>query len=368
MDMNKKLLALAIAGAVATPFAAQAGSLTVANQDITLSGGVAGGYVNNTDAAQSKITATDALVDLSSEAKAGGVGFDVGIGVLAGASLGDSQTSPTGPVITGSGSLNVLNTATTGAGTALQYGWLTIMPTDGLSLQAGTLATNVGYEVVPSYANANIVRGLVWSRQPAYYNGIRATYNTGNMSVYVEGSNDPYNPTNPAGNTVNSNGQAIGASATMGAVNGSISYFNDEDNGSIVDVIASSKMGSMTFAANLDYITKADRLKVAGTDDNAWGIALYASMPMGANASLPVRVEYVADGTSNIYGLATTTGQKNNAYTITITPTYNFSKATFVRAELAYIALDKKTNGYVDDKGIATDGNMTLGLQGGLMF
>ena len=352
--MNKKLITLAIAGAVATPFAAQAGSLTVANQDITLSGGVAGGYINNTDAAQSKITATDALVDLSSEAKTGGMGFDLGVGVLAGANLGSSS--------------GVLNTATTGAGTTLQYGWLTIKPTDGLSLQAGTLATNVGYEVVPSYENANILHGLVWNDQPAYYNGIRATYDTGNMSIYVEGSNDPVNPTNPAFNTVNSNGQAIGASATMGAVNGSISYFNDEDNGSIVDIIASSKMGSMTFAANLDYITKADRLKVAGTDDNAYGIALYATMPMGANASLPVRVEYVSDGTSGIYGLTTTAGEKNSAYTVTITPTYNFSKATFVRAELAYVGLDKKTAAYVDDKGVATDGNMTVGLQGGLMF
>jgi hypothetical protein len=362
--MKKNLISLVIAGAVATPFAAQAGSLNVANQDITLSGGVAGGYVNNTDAAQSKITATDALVDLSSEAKAGGVGFDVGIGVLAGASLGDSQTSPTGPVITGSGSLNVLNTATTGAGTALQYGWLTIMPTDGLSLQAGTLATNVGYEVVPSYNNANILRGLVWNQQPAYYNGVRATYSTGDMSVYAEASNDPYN----LGTT--SNGQAIGASAAMGAVNGSISYFNYEDNKSIVDIIASSKIGSVEVAANIDYQMWADRIKNAmpsSADDNAYGIALYATMPMGANASLPVRVEYVSDGTSGLYGLGAV-GASNSAYTVTITPTYNFSDSTFVRAELAYVGTDKKINAYKDDKGVANDSNLIVGFQGGLMF
>ena len=348
--MKKNLISLVIAGAVAVPFAAQAGSLNVANQDITLSGGVAGGYVNNTDTTKDAFTATDALVDLSSEAKTGGMGFDVGVGVLAGANL--------------SGNGSELNTAGSGSGTALQYGWLTIMPTDGLSIQAGTLATNVGYEVVPSYNNANILRGLVWNQQPAYYNGVRATYATGDMSVYAEASNDPYN----LGTT--SNGQAIGASATMGAVNGSISYFNYEDNKSIVDIIASSKIGSVEVAANIDYQMWADRVKnllPSSADDNAYGIALYATMPMGANASLPVRVEYVSDGTSGLYGLGAV-GASNSAYTITITPTYNFSDSTFVRAELAYVGTDKKISAYKDDKGVANDSNLIVGFQGGLMF
>ena len=113
------------------------------------------------------------------------------------------------------------------------------------------------------------------------------------MSVYVEGSKQ----------TGNSNGQAIGASATMGSVNGSIRYFNDEDNRSIVDIVASSKVGSMTLAANIDYQTLAKSKKVAGTDDSAYGIALYATLPMGDMAELPMRLEYVNDGTSNIYGL-----------------------------------------------------------------
>ena len=45
--MKKSLLTLAIAGAFAMPFASQAGSLTVANQDITLSGGLAGGWAHD---------------------------------------------------------------------------------------------------------------------------------------------------------------------------------------------------------------------------------------------------------------------------------------------------------------------------------
>jgi len=349
--MNKKLITLAIAGAVATPFAAQAGSLNVANQDITLSGGVAGGYVYNTDTKRDNITATDVLVDLASEAKTGGVGFDVGVGVLGAPNLSSSSS--------------VLNTATSGTGTALQYGWLTIMPTDGLSLQAGTLATNVGYEVVPSYNNANIFRGLVWGKQPAYYNGVRATYSTSNISAYVEGNKN-------AASCVSStqcSGSAVGVSGNFGNVNAALNFFDVANGGSMYDIIASSKVGTMTLAANIDYIQKAKVAKTPGTDDNAYGIALYASFPMGEMAELPIRLEYVNDGTSGLYGLTNgaATEISKSAYTFTITPTYNFSKATFARAELAYVSTDKKSL-YVDDKGAFTDTNLVVGFQGGLRF
>jgi len=354
--MNKKLITLAIAGAVATPFAAQAGSLNVANQDITLSGGITGAYIYQTDIKMDQYVVDDALLDFASEAKAGGVGFKLGIGTLASNSLA-SSTSPLN--IIGGGSDVVSNSPTT---VGVQYGWVTVMPTDGLKVDAGMLATNLGYEVSPSYDNGNILRGLVWGAQPTFYTGARATYSTGDMSVYVEGSKQ---------DTINkTNGQAIGASATMGSVNGSISYFNNEDNGSMVDIVASTKAGNITLATNIDYITKSDKLKKAtpGTDDNAYGIALYATMPMGDMAELPMRLEYVNDGTSGLYGLGSS-GNSQTAITFTVTPTYNFSKATFVRAELAYVSVDKKVGSpYVDDKGVATDSNLNVGVQAGVRF
>jgi hypothetical protein len=361
MHMKEKLISVAITAAIAAPMAAQAGSLTVANQDITLSGGLAGGYVYNTDTKKDAFTATDALVDLSSEAKSGGVGFDLGVGVLAGANFLENYAGAT-PVSSGT-----LNSATSGSGTALQYGYLTIMPTDNLSLQAGTLATNVGYEVVPSYSNANIVHGLVWGGEPAYYNGVRATYSMNNMSVYAEANRNALGTNSP--------GSGVGASGSFGGVDLAVNYFNRAEAtsgpGGILDLIASGKAGNFSYAVNIDYLQKSDRLKKATstTDDNAYGVALYASMPMGANASLPIRIEYVNDGTSGLYNLpAITSGSSNTAITFTITPTYNFSDSTFVRAELAYISTDKKTPMLVDDKGLATDSNLTVGFQGGLLF
>ena len=347
--MKKSLLTLAIAGAFAVSFTAQAGTLTTANTDITLSGGVAGGYVYNTDTSLDNITVNDALVDLSSAAKTGGVGFDLGVGVLA----GDSLASSGSPLVS----------ATTGSNTTVQYGWLSIMPMDGLNIQAGTLATNVGYEVVPSYQNGNILRGLVWNNEPAYYNGIRATYSMNNMSVYAEANKNATSCVT----TTNCSGSGVGASGSFGNVNAALNFFDVANSRSMYDIIVSTKAGSATIAANIDYIQKAKVAKVAGTDDNAYGIALYASLPMGSMASLPMRLEYVNDGTSGIYSLGGPS-YKNTAITFTITPTYNFSKSTFVRAELAYVSTDKKTAAYVDDKGAITDSNLIVGFQGGLMF
>jgi len=108
--------------------------------------------------------------------------------------------------------------------------------------------------------------------------------------------------------------------------------------GSILDIIASTKMSGMDFAVNFDYLSKSKALKntTTGADDTAYGLALYASMPMSGNWSLPMRLEYVNDGTSNLYGLqytnpTTTNLEKNSAVTFTVTPTYNFSSSTFVR-------------------------------------
>lgn len=344
--MNKKLIAIAVAGAIASPIAAQAGTLMTANTDLTLSGGVTGAYSYNNDTGRDNYIVDDALIDISSEAKTGGMGVNLGIGTLTGNSLA------------GASNLGVIGG---GATTSVQYGYVTVKPTNELKVDAGKIATNVGYEVVPSYANGNILRGFVWNAQPTYYTGARATYSMGGMSMYAEA------------NKASGTGWAIGGSGSFGGVDLSGSYFSVVNNGTILDIIASTKMSGIDFAVNFDYLSKAKAIKVGGTDDSAYGLALYASMPMSGNWSLPMRLEYVDDGTSNLYGLqytnpTTTNLEKNSAVTFTVTPTYNFSSSTFVRAELAYVSTSKKDGTLTDDKGVNTDSNIVVSAQGGVMF
>lgn len=343
--MKTRLLSLA--GAVAMPFAVQAGSLTVPNQDITLSGGVTGAYFYNSDLAQDNFAVTDALLDLSTAAKPGSVYFDVGIGTLAMNNL----SSSTAPLNTGVGA------------TAVQYGWVGIMPMEGLKVDAGLLATNVGYEVAPSYGDANILRGLVWNFQPVYYTGARATYAIGGFNVYAEVNKNAFVPATSTGNNP---GSGFGVNGSLGAITAAVNVLSTVNFKSIVDVILSTKLGGIDVAANIDYQTLAKAARTTGADDNAYGAALYATFPMGAKVALPVRVEYVSDGTSGIYGLESP-GTSNTAWTFTVTPTYNFSDSTFVRAELALVTTDQKST-YVDDKGALTDSNLIVGFQGGVRF
>jgi len=79
--------------------------------------------------------------------------------------------------------------------------------------------------------------------------------------------------------------------------------------------------------------------------------------------TVPVRVEYLNDGTSGIYGVGDT------GYTFTVTPTYHATENTFVRGELAYIKAKDKV--FVDDKGTlpaTEDTNTSFALQAGVTF
>ena len=343
--MNKKLISLAIAGAVATPFTAQAGSFMVGNQDITVSGGITGAYIYSSENAtgnsnQDVFAVPDALVDFSSAAKSGGMGFTLGLGTL-----GENSLAHNGALTVAGGT-----GATTSVG--VKYGWVSVMPVDGLTVDAGILATNVGYEVSPTYNNANMLLGLVWNAQPTYYTGARVTYSMNGMSVYGE-VNKP-------------SGAALGASGTFGPVKTAINFFNTANSGSIVDIIVSGSAGPVDLAANIDYIMKAKAAKTTGTDDNAIGAAFYVSVKPMDKVVLPMRLEYINDGTSGLYGLGGA-GKSNTAITFTITPTYNFTDSTFVRGELAYVSTDKK-GPYVDDKGAIKDTGYVVGAQGGVRF
>lgn len=330
------------AGMAALATAAEAGSISLAGQDITLGGGTTGGYFYATDTGSKKqdtIVVSDFITELSSEAKPGGVGFTAGLGVLTEPSVYNDELGGTGSYM-------------------FQYGWLSLKPVDNLEIDAGQLATNVGYEVAPTYANSNINLGLVWYGQPIYYPGIRATYSMGDMSVYAEvNKNTSYGA---------KTGAAIGASGKIGGVDALFSYFTNAGKVSIADFILSKTVGGVDLAVNADYQMKAEAVKTAGTDDAAYGIAFYATVPVMDKVTLPLRVEYVDDGTSGLYGLGGA-GASNSAISFTVTPTYHFTDNTFVRAELAYVSTDKK-GVFFDDKGNPTDSNTSVAVQTGYLF
>lgn len=336
--MKMKMVAGLVSCALYIPFA-QAGSLTVANSDLTLAGGMSAGvlYSDNTGGTNhTNAAVTDFLLELSAPADKG-VGFTAGYGVL-------QQYTVFGNVPASS--------AAADPAMKLQYGWLTLKPNDTVTVEAGQLATKIGYEVANSYANPHILIGGLWAAQPVYYPGVRASFAVGDGSVFVEANEDKSSSA--------TRGFVIGGSKALGGVNLAASYYGATEGRDIIDIIVSSEIGGIPVAANLDFHKLDSEVATPGNDDSAMGIALYATPTVGV-ITVPVRLEYFDDGSSGIYN----TGM-NSGYSLTVTPTYRYTKNSFVRAELATVSSDNKV--FMDDKGAAQDSKTTVALQAGFLF
>jgi len=338
--------------AIALP-AAQAGTLTTSGADMTLSGGFTAGYNYTSNSFgpgpqtdPDDYTVSDFLIDLSGESMNGGVAFTAAYGLLSMPSVWDGGVTHPNP--------------TSSPAMGFQYGYVSVPTGGGVTIDAGKLATNIGYEVAPTYANANILLGAVWYEQPVYYTGVRATWGGDGINVYVEANDD----TVPHfGSTANNRNAVFGVNGSAGGFNYAVSYENAffSDGKDILDIIVSHTFGGIDTALNLDYL-KLDTTPAAppNADDSAYGLALYATFPVSSMVSVPVRVEYMNDGTSGLYEGVDT------GYTFTVTPTYRPTDTTFVRAELAYISA--KNDLFYDDKNKLQGTNTSFALQGGVTF
>jgi len=153
-------------------------------------------------------------------------------------------------------------------------------------------------------------------------------------------------------------------SVARGGINYAVSYDNgfksySTSSKDILDIIVSGTFGGIDAALNLDY-QKLDT-QVGNLDDSAYGLALYATFPVAAMTTIPVRVEYTSDGTSGIYGGV------DSAYTFTVTPTYHYTDNTFVRGEVAYFSTSNDV--FTKDDGLTKTGtNTSFALQAGVTF
>jgi hypothetical protein len=320
--------------------AAQAGSVTAGSADVTVSGGVTGGYFRTTNIGVKDVddyAVPDFLVEPSTPSD-GAVGVTAAFGHLGEPSIWEGGVPPNPP------ETNV----------DLQYGYLTVPAGSGITVDAGILATMIGYEVAPTYANANVLLGSVWYEQPVYYKGIRATWAGNGLNVFVEANDDP---------AVGGKSAVVGVNGSAGPVNYAVSYdngFKSYSAGSkdILDIIVSGTLGGIDTALNLDY-QKLDN-QVSSLDDSAYGLALYATFPVAPMTTIPVRVEYISDGTSGLYEGV------DSGYTFTVTPTYHYTENTFVRGELAYISASNDV--FTKDDGSVTGTNTSFNVQAGVTF
>ncbi len=333
----KKFLSLAAAGLFSFGVA-NAGSITVANSDIELFGGVSAGYFYTTNPCNEEcsdpnndyFTVSSFAVGLTSKVNST-IGFTASFGASPQSDLLGLETSKSfGP----------------------EFAYVSIRPIEGLTLDAGLLTTNVGYELYHTWENPNYTFGMVWWGQPVTYPGARATFNVAEgLDVYAEYTQD------------GTDSFAVGALGSYAGVDFAVSYFDYSAQKNLIDVVLATNVLGIDVALNVDYQWLDDSAKSDGQDDSAFGVALYVKPQLTDTISVPLRIEYVDEGTSDIYGVA-----GDNAWSVTITPTWSPTDNTYLRAEFAYVVTDQK--GFYDGNTSAdADDNRTfLGVEAGVRF
>lgn len=346
----KKLAVLS--GAIFSVAVANAGQITVVNSEIKIDGALTTGYFasNNTGSNNhDSFKVSNFILGLSSDVKDGGIGFNVGFGTVLLPTVYDGGL--------------VDNKAIINKSFGPIYAVLSYKPISSLTLDAGLLTTNIGYELATSFTNPNITYGAVWSAQPFIYPGARITYAVGDIKFYAEASKDKgYSDENTSLPT--SGAYAVGSLGTIYGVNYAISYYDYTAYKNLVDIVLSKSINdNLDVGINFDYQWLDSTAKVSGNDSKGYGVAGYV-VPKFGNLSLPVRIEYVNDGSkgkeSGIYS------NVSKAWTFTATPTFRPTKNTYVRAEVSYVNSDNKI--FKDNSGNPKDTKVSATAELGFLF
>jgi len=399
----KKVVGLAAAGLLAVS-AANAGQITVANTDITLFGGVSASYnAQNNDHAIAKtpfskdsFSVNNVIVGLTKPAQDGGIGFTAAFGSFEAPTVVASAKVVNGENVTGKELVGY------GKTTKFQpwLAFVTYKPVAGLSLDAGLLWTNFGERPV-TILNPHITRGVLFTANPVLLTGARGTYDAGVAKVYVgAGKAGDYQLMGPVYKNVVGNNYSnyIEAGVTSNLkqfglpVDVGLHTYNENGNRDIYALTVGGDLGIVSLGLEVDYFKADDGLKKAwntktgATSSNAWGAALCANVKPVAGVQVPVRIEY-ADNKDTILIPTIAAASLNpiisgttiylapkKVWTFTITPTYNPTKNTFLRAEISYAKASGNafngTSGYlfVNDKGEAKTSRTTGAVELGFLF
>ncbi len=262
----------------------------------------------------------------------------------------------------------------------LSQGFVKIVPNANFSVQAGALPTLVGAEYTFTFENLNITRGLLWGVEPAVSRGVQANLTEGPVAVSLAWTDGFYSNhyntvsglatwTVNAANTLAFDFQTPTNKTTISTLVTS-PVLNNE---TIYNLMYTHTVGAWTFNPYLQYVSVPTLPKVGYTaKETSWGAALLASYAFDAKSklagvSLPFRVEYMSTSGATLASPNLLFGQGGNAWSFTVTPTYQY-KNYFIRGEVAYVTANKFKA--PDAYGVAGDrGNQTRGLiETGILF
>jgi hypothetical protein len=258
---------------------------------------------------------------------------------------------------------------------------LSLAPSSTFSIEVGKLPTLIGAGYTFSFQNPNIEHSLLWNQEPAVNRGGQLNYTTGPLALSFSWNDGFYSNrytwlTGSATYTLdNANRFALAAGGNYShTAKSTLATPLFQNNETILDVVYIHIAKPWAFATGFQY-TRVPAIPSIGAATPAstagGGLLLNYSFDDGsplAGVSLPVRLEYIsstgslADGAPNLLY-----GPGSNAWSITVTPTYQH-KIFFARVEFSHVGANSTTPGLAFGPG-GTNTTQTRGLfELGILF
>ena len=226
----------------------------------------------------------------------------------------------------------------------LPVGYLKIAPTDSFSIMAGNLPTLIGAEYTFTFENINIERGLLWNQENAINRGVQLNYSKGPISASVSWNNGFYSKSytwlwgsltyalNSANSITAVGGQNLGFSKFSNFATPLL-----QNNSGIYNLIYTYNSSPWIVQPYFQWtiVPKKSSIGVFNATSTLGG-ALLASYQLAEHFFLAGRGEFIGstgnstDGSANLLY-----GPGSQAYSLTLTPTYQY-KQLFIRPEVSY--------------------------------
>lgn len=316
--------------------------LQMALEGIRIAGGISAGYFYASnpgeDTSEDAFLLSNFLVEISSSDE------DLPIGFVA--AFGETSTP------------SLLDTPENNTDLDIEYASLTLTPVNNLSLEAGLLQPNAGFENTYTYANENIILGAVASQQPYNAYGARAAYDVNGLSFWggyfkERLDDEEYNSPDSA--------WEIGLSGSILENCFSFYHYNIKDQRNLTGAVIERTIDNMDIAFVIDYWRWNSAMKNFFGSSSAIGGAFYIS-PCFGRLSVPMRFEYIDQKKSQIY---IENPDTEDIYTVTVSPTWHFNENAYIRAEAAYVKAD---GAFADEDGSIKDDRINMAIEAGFTF
>jgi len=241
---------------------------------------------------------------------------------------------------------------------ALPMAWAKVAPTDAFSVQGGKLPTLIGAENTFTYQNMNIERGLLWNQEPAISRGAQLNYTMDPLTFAFSWNDGFYSNrftwlSGSATYTFDKENSLVLAAGGNYAhtTKATLATPLFQNNSTLLTLVYTYNSAPWTITPYFQYTNVPAASSIgAFTSASTYGGAILANYSFAEDSplpgvSIPIRFEYLsstgnaANGAPNLLY-----GPGSNAWSITLTPTYQY-KIFFARAEFSHVSANSTTPG-----------------------